>query len=111
MRQLEGNHSESMSKAAEHRSDLITSFQGEVKRASQTSKDAFDNLSANADVTRIAVLESSQKILQSNWQIYRMLQQNVPTSPTGLLATDIKFEDALGQIQTLAYEHFRHWEV
>lgn len=55
-----------------------------------------------------------RSILQSNWQIYRLLlqvQKNISHSPTGLLDSNIKFEDALGEYKELPYEYFRHWEV
>ncbi|ERF68437.1 hypothetical protein EPUS_03755 [Endocarpon pusillum Z07020] len=59
------------------------------------------------------IREFLRTILQSNWQIYRVLlqvQQNISHSPTGLLDSNIKFEDALGEYKELPYEYFRHWE-
>ena len=53
-------------------------------------------------------------IFQSNLQIYQMLlqmQQNIPARPTNLLESNIRFEDALGEIKELPYEYFREWEV
>ena len=58
--------------------------------------------------------ELLQAILYSNWQIYQILlqiQRTTSQSPTGLLDSNIKFEDALGEYKELPYEHFRHWEV
>ena len=53
-------------------------------------------------------------ILRSNWQTYQVLlhvQQNTSRTPTGLLDTNIRFEDALGEYKELPYEYFRYWEV
>ena len=53
-------------------------------------------------------------ILQSNWQLYQLLrasQHRLGPSPTGLLDSNIVFEDALGQVQELPYQTCRHWEV
>ena len=53
-------------------------------------------------------------ILQSNLQTYQLMlqmQQNISPRPTNLLESNIRFEDALGEIKELPYEYFRHWEV
>ena len=53
-------------------------------------------------------------ILQSNLQSYRLLlqmQKDIAKRPTNLLESNIRFEDALGEIRYLPYEYFRHWEV
>jgi len=39
------------------------------------------------------------------------MQQNISPRPTNLLESNIRFEDALGEIKELPYEYFRHWEV
>ena len=55
-----------------------------------------------------------KSILQSNWQMYQVLlqvQRSTARSPTGLLESNIKFEDALGEIMQLPYAYFRYWEV
>lgn len=55
-----------------------------------------------------------QAVLQSNLQTYQLMlqmQQNIPPRPTNLLESNIRFEDALGEIKELPYEYFRHWEV
>ena len=55
-----------------------------------------------------------QKFLLSNWQMYQMLpsiQQSTARSPTGLLESSIKFENAMVELRELLYEYFRHWEV
>ncbi|MCJ1265253.1 hypothetical protein MMC22_005128 [Lobaria immixta] len=52
-------------------------------------------------------------ILQSNLQTYQLMlqmQQNISPRPTNLLESNIRFEDALGEIKELPYEYFRHWE-
>lgn len=58
--------------------------------------------------------ELLQKVLFCNWQMYQILlkiQQSTVRSPTGLLESNIRFEDALGEYRELPYEYFRHWEV
>lgn len=53
-------------------------------------------------------------ILQSNLQTYQLIlqmQQNISPRPTNLLESNIRFEDALGEIKELPYEYFRHWVV
>jgi hypothetical protein len=55
-----------------------------------------------------------QTILRTNTQMYFMLlnlQNSVSTSPTLLLQSNIRFEDALGVVRELPHEWFRHWEV
>ena len=55
-----------------------------------------------------------QAVLQSSLQTYQLMlqmQQNIPPRPTNLLESNIRFEDALGEIKELPYEYFRHWEV
>ena len=55
-----------------------------------------------------------RSILQSNLQIYQLvlqIQQNIPSRPTNLLESNIRFEDALGEIKELPFEYFRYWEV
>lgn len=55
-----------------------------------------------------------QRILRTNLQIYYMLLQSqnmIPASPSRLVQSTIKFEDALGRVRELPYEWFRHWEV
>lgn len=58
--------------------------------------------------------ELLQKIIRTNLQIYDMLrhfQNNLASSPTTLLESNIHFEDALGRTQQLPYQWFRHWET
>ena len=53
-------------------------------------------------------------ILQSNLQMYQLLlqiQRNIGPQPSNLLESNIRFEDALGEIKELPYQYFRHWEV
>lgn len=55
-----------------------------------------------------------REIQSSNVQIYALLLKiasSVPASPTWLLSSNIRFEDALGVIWELPYEYFKHWEV
>ena len=58
--------------------------------------------------------ELLENILRTNWQTYQVLlriQQSTTRSPTGLLESNIRFENALGEYRELPYEFFRHWEV
>ena len=51
------------------------------------------------------------RLLSLNWLMYQMLlvmQQNISRSPTGLLQSNIRFEDAMGEPKELPYEYFRH---
>lgn len=55
-----------------------------------------------------------REIQSSNVQIYALLLKiasSVPASPTWLLSSNIRFEDALGVIWELPYEYFKHWEI
>ena len=54
------------------------------------------------------------KVLRTNMQMYAILlkiQRKVAASPTLALHSNIRFEDALGEIRSLPFEWFRHWEV
>ena len=55
-----------------------------------------------------------RKIIHTDQQMYNLLlqvQQRISASPTTMLQSKIKFEDALGRARELPYEYFRHWEV
>ncbi|KAI9864391.1 MAG: hypothetical protein M1813_003311 [Trichoglossum hirsutum] len=57
--------------------------------------------------------ELLQRVLRTNLQIYYMLlfsQSGMGRSPSLLLQSNIRFEDALGRVRELPYEWFRHWE-
>lgn len=59
------------------------------------------------------IRELLQKILRTNLQMYYMLrhfQNNLASSPTRFLESNIHFEDALGRTRQLPYEWFRYWE-
>ena len=130
-----------LSKVTENRAALGR-VQEEIERMGEDSREAnaitckkLDALSANFDTTQVSIMslrslgeqmmeyighfprevrDLLRAILQSNWQIYRVLlqtQQSTSPSPTGLLESNIKFEDALGEYRELPYEYFRHWEV
>lgn len=140
-KQQDGESSKLLSKAAEHRVALdnmerrITNIEEGIKHAAQASKNGLEALSSDINASREAVMSLGdigkqamtflctfpsemrsllRKILQSNWQIYQLLlniQKNPSQSPTGLLDSNIKFEDAMGELYELPYEYFRYWEV
>jgi hypothetical protein len=39
------------------------------------------------------------------------VQQHIPAAPTALLASNIKFTDALDRYKELPYDYFRNWDV
>ena len=60
------------------------------------------------------LLSMLSDIRQTNLQMYALLLRianSVPASPTWLLDSNIRFEDALGVACELPYEYFKHWEV
>jgi len=55
-----------------------------------------------------------QTIVRTNIQMYAILlevHRRIATSPTLALESNIRVEDALGEIRSLPFEWFRHWEV
>ena len=120
--------------ACEQRLDGV---EDNVSQAKETSNRRFDEIGAKFEDTRTSVMslrttweqilgclgtfpraremrELLQKILRANWQMYQILlkiQQSTARSPTGLLESNIRFEDALGDYREMPYEYFRHWEV
>lgn len=115
--------------------EKIGYLSNDLREADTTGREKLDALSAKADTTQASIMslrslgeqvmdyigqfpkeirDFLRTILQSNWQIYRVLlqvQQHISQNPTGLLDSNIKFEDALGEYKELPYEYFRHWEV
>lgn len=81
-----------------------------VVQARQFGQQVIDYLNAfSGKIQRLL-----QAVLQSNLQTYQLMlqmQQSMPPRPTNLLESNIRFEDALGEIKELPYEYFRHWEV
>ena len=55
-----------------------------------------------------------QRIIHTDQQMFSLLlqvQHRISASPTTMLQSNIKFEDALGRACELPYEYFQHWEV
>lgn len=52
-------------------------------------------------------------VVRTNMQIYTLLLEvhRISAQPTLRLSSNIVIEDALGQIRSLPFEWFRHWEV
>ena len=110
-------------------------IENNITLARETSSHRFDEIRASVKDTQTSVMrlrstgeqilrclgtfpkemrELLQKILCANWQMYQVLlkiQQSTARSPTGLLKSNIRFEDALGAYRELPYEFFCHWEV
>ena len=121
------DHNTLMSKIVEHQTALhqIQNKMEHTERATNAKLDAISHSVVTFSCIRDQVLAFLatfpselrgllRNILQSNWQIYQALleiQKCTAQSPTGLLDSDIKFEDALGEFRQLPYEHFRYWEV
>lgn len=110
-------------------------IKGTISQASETSSRRLESVSTKLDNAHDSVMslrstgerilsclasfprefrDLLQQILQRKWQMYQILlsiQRSMARSPTGLLGSNIKFEDALGEYTELPYELFRHWEV
>ena len=55
-----------------------------------------------------------QSIIRTNLRMFAILvsiHEKIATSPTQLLQSNIRVEDALGVVRELPYEWFRYWEV
>ncbi|KAL8639087.1 MAG: hypothetical protein Q9226_008918, partial [Calogaya cf. arnoldii] len=90
-------------------STKVEHVQTSVSSARSVAKQVFDFLISFSREAQ----ETMRAIIQSNWQIYRVLlevQDKVAQAPTGLLNSNIKFENALGEYWEFPYEVFRHWE-
>jgi len=44
-------------------------------------------------------------------RVWLAVQQHIPASPTTLVASNIKFTDALDRYKELPYDYFRNWDV
>lgn len=91
-------------------STKVEQVQTSVSSVRSVAKQAFDFL---VSFSREAQ-ETMRATIQSDWQIHRVLldvQDRIAQTPTGLLNSNIKFENALGEYWEFPYEVFRHWEV
>ena len=101
-----------------------------LQEANAASHKKLDALSTKTDATQSSILslrslaeqvashiahfprelrDLLRAILRSNWQMYQVLlqvQRCTSHNPTGLLDSNIKFEDALGEYRELPYEYF-----
>ena len=126
---------EKISRAGAAFDKRLEGIENNMTQARETSSRGFDEIVAKVKGTQTSVMslrstgeqilrclrtfpremrELLQKILIANWQMYQILlkiQQTTVRSPTGLLDSNIRFEDALGDYSELPYEYFRHWEV
>jgi hypothetical protein len=126
---------DSAQKAATSHAEALVSLDNKVDGATRQVIDSLDTLSSSARSVETSVMslrdtgqqilrfmqsfpceirDLLQKILRVNLQLYWMLtkiQSNLTKSPTTLLESNILFEDAMGRVQSLPYEWFRHWET
>ena len=126
---------EKLSQAGAAFDQRFDGIENNMTQARETSSRRFDEIGAIVKDTQTSVMslrstgeqilrclgtfpremrELLQKILCANWQMYQILlkiQQSTTRSPTGLLQSNIRFEDALGDYRELPYDFFRHWEV
>lgn len=113
----------------------LDSMENKMTQAKEAFDHRFDEIDAKVESTQTSIVnlrstgeeilrclgtfpremrELIQCILHANWQMYQVLlkiQQSTARSPTGLLESNIRFEDALGDYRELPYEYFCHWEV
>ena len=113
----------------------LGNIENETSKARESQDRRFDEFGTKMEETKSSVMslrgtgeqilrclgtfpremrELLQSIVRANWQMYQVLlsiQQNASRSPTGLLESNIRFEDAFGDRRELPYEYFRHWEV
>lgn len=138
---LTQNNSQILSKAVEHgvaieaANDRLARIDRKVEESNEGLTSRLDTISSTICTTQNTVVSLKSmgqqlvdfvrtfpvelrdmlgKILQSNWQIYHLLlslQQSPGPRPTTLLDSNIKFQDALGEVRELPYEYFRYWEV
>lgn len=95
------------------RLNAISDKVGETQQSVLSLRGIGEQISALLRSFLLEMRDLLQGILQSNWHIYQILlqiQHNPPKSPTGLLDSNIKFEDAMGDRRELPYDIFRHWE-
>ena len=95
------------------RLNAISDKVGETQQSVLSLRGIGEQISALLRSFPLEMRDLLQGILQSNWHIYQILlqiQHNPPKSPTGLLDSNIKFEDAMGDRRELPYDIFRHWE-
>lgn len=112
-----GNVENDISKARENydrRFDEIGDKIEDTKTSVMSLRSAWEQILRSVGTFPREMRELLQNIVRANWQMYQVLlsiQQSTSRSPTGLLESNIRFEDALGECRELPYEYFRHWEV
>ena len=100
--------------ASHEKLDALSTKAGATQASIMSLRSLGEHLMENIRQFPKEIRDLLRSILRSNWQMYQVLlqiQQRTSNSPTGLLDSNIKFEDALGEYRELPYEYFRHWEV
>ena len=140
-KQREQDHKELLLKAADHRRALenvdrrIGNVEQGIQASVQTSNQTLRAISSDVQATKAEIMnfrsvkqrimgfvnafpleirDLLQKILQSDWQVYQLLlsiQRSLAQAPTQILDSNIQFEDPMGDLISLPYVYFRHWEV
>ena len=112
-----GDIENNMSRAREscdHRFDEIGAKLEDAKTSVMSLRSTGEQILRCLGTFPQEMRELLQNIVRANWHMYQVLlniQQSTSRSPTGLLESNIRFEDALGDSRELPYEYFRHWEV
>lgn len=105
--------------------ERLDSIHNTISWAGEASKRRFDEIDTKVEHTQISVMslrstgefclrrlgtfpremrELLENILRANWQMYQILlkiQQSTVRPPTGLLESNVRFEDALGGYREL----------
>ena len=109
------NHQIQLTQAADH--EMLESICDRVDKMDRSVVQASrfgQQMMTHVDRFSGRIYGLLQAILHSNFETYQTLlqqQRDVPPRPTNLLESNIRFEDALGEIKELPYAYFRHWEV
>ncbi len=139
--QIKREHSDLMTKVAEHRAGLhqvqktVDNIEGRMEGIETARHDEFKAVSSKAEETQSSltslrnlgeqimsfirtfpqeIRDLLQSIVQSDWRTYQavlQIQDRLARAPSSLHDFNIRFVNALGEYRELPYEHFCHWEV
>lgn len=100
--------------ALENRLDAVSATTSNLQTSVMRVRSIGSQLLAFIGTFSAEIRELLQRVIQNDQQMYNLLlqvQRCISTSPTSLLQSNIKFEDALGRARELLYDYFRCWEV